>query len=98
MLLEYDGAEFAGWQRQREGQRTVQATVEAALSVLATAPVRCVGAGRTDAGVHACGQVATGHCETALDPSALWRALNALLPRDVSVCALARVPDAFHAR
>lgn len=98
MLLEYDGAEFAGWQRQAQGQRTVQGTLEAALATLSEGPVRCVGAGRTDSGVHAWGQVASGSLQTRLEPHALWCALNAVLPRDVAVRALARTGGEFHAR
>jgi tRNA pseudouridine38-40 synthase len=98
LTLEYDGGEFAGWQSQAQGERTVQATLAAALAEIAGSPVRVTGAGRTDAGVHAEGQVAAARLETRLAPETLQRALNAHLPRDLSVvdCALAR--DAFDPR
>lgn len=86
LLLEYDGTEFAGWARQ-EGRRTVQAEVERALAVaLRSDPVTLTVAGRTDAGVHAWGQVASYTGETAR-----VQGLNALLPDDVAVldCSLA---------
>lgn len=98
LTLEYDGSEFAGWQSQAQGERTVQATLAAALAEIAGEPVRVTGAGRTDAGVHAEGQVAAAVLETRLDAATLLRAVNAHLPRDVAVvgCALAR--DGFDPR
>jgi tRNA pseudouridine38-40 synthase len=96
--LEYDGAGFEGWQRQSEGHRSVQATLEAGIARVTGAPVNVVGAGRTDAGVHAEGQVASARFATRLAPPALARALNAVLPRDLAVVDLAEAPDAFHAR
>ncbi len=97
LLLEYDGACFAGWQRQREGQPTVQGALEEALERVCDSAAGVVGAGRTDAGVHAWGQVASASVDTRLDPEALWRALNGVLPRAVAIRALAPMPDAFHA-
>jgi tRNA pseudouridine(38-40) synthase len=82
----------------RQGERTVQATLAAALQEIAGSAVGVPGAGRTDAGVHAGGQVAAATLETRLDPATLQRAINAHLPRDVAVvdCALAR--DLFDPR
>ena len=98
LLLEYDGAQFAGWQAQARGARTVQAAVETAIGQLIGARAGVVGASRTDAGVHAEGQVASVSLETRLAPDALVRALNALLPEDVAVRDVALAPDGFHAR
>jgi tRNA pseudouridine38-40 synthase len=98
LVLEYDGAQFAGWQAQAGGARTVQGALEAALQQLTGAPVAVVGASRTDAGVHAEGQVASMSLGTRLDPAALVRALNALLPEDVAVRDVALAPEGFHAR
>jgi tRNA pseudouridine38-40 synthase len=105
LTLEYDGTDFAGWQTQAPGQRTVQATLEAALAPLAVAAqaaeegrVRVVGAGRTDAGVHAEGQVASVSLETGLSAGELRRAVNAHLPRDVAVLRVETAPEGFHAR
>ena len=100
--LEYDGTDFAGWQVQ-PGVRTVQAEVERALAVLWRAPTTVVGSGRTDAGVHASGQVA--HVDVpggaALDDAALHRlrrSLGGLLPRDVALLDIRPAADPFHAR
>ncbi len=98
LTLEYDGSGFEGWQRQPEGHRTVQAVLEEALSRLVGAPVAVTGAGRTDAGVHAEGQVASARFEARLAPGELRRALNAGLPEDVAVRALEPAPDGFDAR
>ena len=67
LVLEYDGTDFAGWQSQAQGERTVQATLAAALAEFGKGPVRVAAAGRTDAGVHAEGQVAAVTLETRLD-------------------------------
>ena len=76
LLIEYDGAPFQGWQRQAEGQSSVQAAVETALAALEPGPHTIAAAGRTDTGVHATGQVA--HCDLARDwdPFRLMQALN----------------------
>lgn len=98
LVIEYDGTEFEGWQLQPGGARTVQGAIEAALARVVGAAVGVHGAGRTDAGVHALGQVANVHLDTALDPATLRDALNAGLPRDVAVREVALAPEAFHAR
>ena len=98
LKLEYDGAPFAGWQRQAD-QPSVQGAVEAALSRLEPDVPSIAAAGRTDAGVHATGQVA--HCDMARDwdPFRLSEALNwHLKPAPVAVVAAARVPEDWHAR
>jgi tRNA pseudouridine38-40 synthase len=98
LRLEYHGAPFAGWQRQTE-QPSVQATVEAALAKLEPGPHKIAAAGRTDAGVHATGQVA--HCDLNRDwdPFRLSEALNYHLgPAPVAVTGCARVAEDWHAR
>jgi len=98
LTLAYDGGDFSGWQRQR-GARTVQGVLEEALGRLAGGRAVAVsGAGRTDAGVHAIGQVASFDLERAIEPGALSRALNALAPEDVRVLEAARAGPGFHAR
>ena len=96
ITLAYTGTHFSGWQVQ-PGQRTVQGCLEAALGRIGAQPVRVVAAGRTDAGVHALGQVV--HCD--LPPSRMdipWqRALNALLPPDMAVTEVRCVKPDFHA-
>lgn len=97
--IDYDGGPFQGWQRQAEGQPSVQATVEAALSRLEPGPHTIAAAGRTDAGVHATGQVATVDLGREWDPFRLSEALNwHMKPAPVAVLTVARVDDDFHAR
>jgi len=100
LTLAYDGTDFAGWQAQRAGgARTVQGTLEDALSRLTGgARTAVAGAGRTDAGVHALGQVASFALGSAWDPADLHRALNAVLPDDVRILDAAACEDEFHAR
>jgi len=95
--IEYDGGEFAGFQRQA-ATRTVQETVEDAIASVVGHAVRIVGAGRTDAGVHARGQVISTRVHTRLDDLTLLRACNARLPADVVMLSIITARDAFHAR
>jgi tRNA pseudouridine38-40 synthase len=94
--LAYDGSAYAGWQVQ-EGQRTVQGVLEAALSRITGQPVRAVASGRTDAGVHALGQVVSFRTESRLSAEVFRRALNAHLPEDLAVLEAADAPPTFHA-
>lgn len=98
LMLSYDGTDFAGWQVQK-GERTVQGVVEEALGELHGEPVKLIGAGRTDSGVHAGGQV--GNFRTSMDsvPAERFRdALNARLPPDIRIRSSTLVSDNFHAR
>ena len=97
ILVAYDGSRFHGWQRQ-EGFDSVQEALELAVLSLTSNSVRVHGAGRTDAGVHALGQVAHFHVATALDDSRLRNALNAHLPEGVVVRRLETCADDFHAQ
>jgi len=97
LVLAYDGSAYVGWQRQTNGQ-SIQGLIEEALSRIDGRPVVVAGAGRTDAGVHALGQVASARVATTLDQSRLKRALNAILPPDVRVVSLEDVAEQFHAR
>lgn len=97
LVLQYDGAGFAGWQRQPR-ERTVQAVLEDVLARLCGRRVVVTGAGRTDAGVHARGQAAGVRVAPRWNPRELRRALNALLPPDVWVAAAHEMAPDFHAR
>jgi len=97
LIIEYDGTNYHGWQRQA-AEPTVQAEVEQALSAMTRSDITLIGAGRTDAGVHALGQAAHFRCETRLDPQAILKGLNSLLPRDIVICDCRRVAEDFHAR
>ena len=97
LVLEYDGTDFYGSQAQPQG-RTVQSVLEQALFQITQQRLRLVLAGRTDAGVHALGQVASFTLETRLAPAELQRALNAVLPYDLAVLRCGEVPSGFSAR
>jgi tRNA pseudouridine38-40 synthase len=97
MTIEYDGTDFSGWQVQPD-RRTVQGELYSALANLGEGETLVTGAGRTDAGVHAAGQVAGVRIETRLGAEELMRAVNALLPLDVLVRGIEEVPLSFNAR
>jgi tRNA pseudouridine38-40 synthase len=97
LLLEYDGGAFHGWQRQL-GLRSVQGDLEAAVKTMTGEEVLVRGAGRTDAGVHALGQVANFRTNARIPTGGFLRGLNANLAPDVAVLEVTEVPDAFDAR
>ena len=97
LVLEYDGSRYAGWQRQPD-QPTIQEAVETALFQLTQETVSVIGAGRTDAGVHACGQVASFRIDRKWTSREWLRGLNARLPEDIAVRSAAIASDDFHAR
>jgi len=97
LVLHYDGSRFSGWQRQ-PGERTVQGDLEAAVSKLCGAPITVVGAGRTDAGVHARGQAAGVRVPDKWSALALRRSMNGILPDDVWIAAAFEMRDDFHPR
>jgi tRNA pseudouridine38-40 synthase len=97
ITLAYDGTNYVGWQRQAAGT-SVQGVIEDALRELEGREVVLHGAGRTDAGVHALGQVASCALDRAIEAGVLLRALNARLPRDIRVVSAAEVASDFHAR
>jgi tRNA pseudouridine38-40 synthase len=97
ITLAYDGTDYVGWQRQANGV-SIQEVIEDALGQLDGRAVAVAGAGRTDSGVHALGQVAAFTIERALAPDAVLRALNARLPDDIRVMSAAEVPVSFHPR
>src|SRR5690606_24484064 len=96
ITLAYDGAEFSGWQAQ-PGRRTVQGDLERAWLEITGETVRLNAAGRTDAGVHAAGQVVSVESATSIPPESLVHALNSKLPDDAAVQLVERVADGFHA-
>jgi len=93
----YDGTNYVGWQRQANGI-SIQALIEDALRVLDGCDVAVTGAGRTDAGVHALGQVASFTMARELNPDALLRAINAHLPPDIRALSAEEAPPGFHPR
>ena len=97
LTIQYDGTGFAGWQRQRDN-RTVQQVIEEALRRITGEKTTLTGAGRTDAGVHALGQVANFHNKSSHPPQTFLAALNATLDSDVAVVRAEEVDEVFHAR
>jgi len=97
LLIQYDGTDFHGWQVQ-VNQRTVQGELERVLSLLENAEVHVAGSGRTDAGVHAEGQVANVKLERLFKSEKLRAAINGNLQSDARVLSVEEVPDDFHAR
>jgi tRNA pseudouridine38-40 synthase len=97
IVVAYDGSDYVGWQRQANGV-SIQAVLEDALRALDGRDVPVAGAGRTDAGVHALGQVASFTIARELKPDALVRALNAHLPRAIRVRSAEKASPAFHPR
>ncbi len=95
--MAYDGTAYAGFQIQPNAP-TVQGELERVLATICAEPVRVTGAGRTDAGVHATGQVIDLHTTSELDSAGLERGVNALLPEDIAISELERAADSFHAR
>lgn len=97
LILEYDGTNYHGWQKQPK-LPTIQQTVEEALTQLTKTPMQIVGAGRTDTGVHAEGQVANFFTELSIPIIAFQKGLNTFLPRDIVVTDVDEVSTDFHAR
>ena len=97
LTIQYDGTDFVGWQRQAHGT-SIQGLLEDALARIEDRPVAVAGAGRTDAGVHAAGQVASIVLAHPLATDALLRALNAMLPAAIRVIQVQEAPSGFHAR
>lgn len=97
LTLAYDGTRYRGWQRLPQSAATIQGRVEAALTEIFGTPVEISGSGRTDAGVHAAGQVASFRAEERPLPAVLAR-LRRLLPEDIGPLALEYASDRFHAR
>lgn len=106
LTIEYDGARYAGWQRQNSRQstvhrpqiKTIQEEIEKALQKIFQKKIPVIGSGRTDSGVHAAAQSANFRLDKAFDLRKLQKALNSLLPRDIVLRAIEKVPLRFHAR
>lgn len=97
LLIQYDGTDYHGWQIQ-ENARSIQGELERVISLLENAPVKVVGSGRTDAGVHAEGQVANVNIVRGFTPERLQAAINGNLRRDIRVMKAEIVDDDFHSR
>ena len=98
LTIQYDGTRYDGWQRQGNTDNTLQGRLEGVLSRMVGKPVEIQGAGRTDAGVHARGQVASVHLPEGYTPQEIQNYLNRYLPEDVAVVEVVEVGERFHAR
>lgn len=98
MLLAYDGTRYRGWQRLGNSPDTIQGKLEQTLSRILEQPIVIHGSGRTDAGAHAAGQVASFHADTACSCRELTALLRQYLPEDLGVLEITEVPPRFHAR
>ena len=94
----YDGTRYRGWQRLPNREDTIQGKLETALSRILGEPIEVSGSGRTDAGVHARGQVANFHCESAMAPEEILANLRRYLPEDIGIYSCKEVSPRFHAR
>jgi tRNA pseudouridine38-40 synthase len=97
LTIEYDGTRFSGWQRQA-GQATIQGELEQVLSRILNQPITLAGSGRTDAGVHAWGQVASFCADTDMPSPVLKKGVNSLMKFPIVLTECVRVPDDFHAQ
>ena len=98
LTIQYDGTRYDGWQRQGNTDNTLQGRLEGVLSRMVGKPVEIQGAGRTDAGVHARGQVASVHLPEGYTPQEVQNYLNRYLPEDVAVVDVVEMGERFHAR
>lgn len=97
LLIQYDGTKYAGWQYQKNAATVQQKLIES-IKILLGENVNLIGSGRTDAGVHALGQVANFTTEKQIDLFKFKYSLNSILPKDISVIEIENVPEDFHAR
>lgn len=98
LSIEYEGTDYAGWQIQRNRKKTIQETLEKALTQILQERIRVIASGRTDAGVHAFGQVANFKTKSNLNCKSIHRALNSILPEDIRVKQVEQAHLDFHAR
>ena len=97
-LVQYDGTRYDGWQRQKTTVNTIQGKLESVLSKMTGMPVEVKGAGRTDAGVHARGQVANAHLPEGKTAAEICDYMNQYLPDDICVAEVSEVSERFHSR
>lgn len=98
IIIQYDGTRYRGWQRLSDTEDTIQGKIQAVLTKMAGTEVEIIGSGRTDAGVHARGQVANFHWKGAEGKEELLDYLNRYLPMDIAVSAIEEVEERFHSR
>lgn len=97
LIIQYDGSNYSGWQLQ-ENAKTIQQSIIDAIKIIIKEKVNLIGAGRTDAGVHALGQVANFRSNLELDINKFLYSLNSILPKDIAIKKIEKVDESFHAR
>lgn len=98
ILIQYDGSRYKGWQVQKSTDMTIQGKLQDVLSTMAGEEIEVIGSGRTDAGVHAYGQVANFHMPSRFNKKEIMDYLNHYLPMDIAVLSIEEVDERFHAR
>lgn len=98
IIVQYEGTRYQGWQKQESSENTIQGKLEAVLSKMCGSKIQVHGAGRTDAGVHAYGQVAHFLLDIELSAEEIMTYLNTYLPEDIAVIEIAQMPERFHSR
>ena len=98
LLLQYEGTRYQGWQRQTSSENTIQGKLEQLLSKMCKEPIEIMGSGRTDAGVHALGQVANFHTTSTMSAEEMLSYINEYLPQDIAVLQVTEAAPGFHSR
>ena len=98
IIIQYDGTRYKGWQVQKSTDMTIQGKIQDVLTAMAKEEIEVIGSGRTDAGVHALGQVANFHMPAHFNTEEILEYLNHYLPMDIAVMEIKEVPERFHAR
>ncbi len=98
IILQYEGTKYQGWQRQDSTENTIQGKLERLLTKMCNEPIEIQGSGRTDAGVHAYGQVANFHCSMEFSCDEILDYMNQYLPEDIAVIRVEQVSERFHSR
>lgn len=98
LILQYEGTRYQGWQRQEASENTIQGRLERLLTQMCSEPVELQGSGRTDAGVHARGQVANFHTNSTMTTEEMLAYINTYLPLDIAVISVTEAPERFHSR
>ena len=98
ILIQYDGTKYSGWESHSRNDMTIQGRIENVLTRLAENPIKLIGAGRTDAGVHALGMVANFTLDTTLSTDAIRDYLNKYLPEDICIQEVSKASERFHSR
>lgn len=98
MIIEYDGSRYSGWQRLKNSDETIQGKLESVISQMLDSSIEIIGSGRTDAGVHARGQVANFQTKSNMSAKEMLKYMNYYLPQDIVVKEVTEVPERFHSR